>query len=670
MNFFALQDRARRSSRRLVVLFALAVLAIVVAVDAVVLLATGFDRHAGAQGLTMNYGSIAACSAAVLALIGLASLYRSISLRSGGGAAVARGMGATEVPADTDNPAWKRLRNVIEEIAIASGVPVPRIYVMENEAGINAFAAGYTPADAAVCVTQGSMDKLTRDELQGVIAHEFSHVLNGDMRLNIRLIGLLFGILVIGLLGRLLMYSGGRVGGNRSRGNSGTSLALIGLALLVVGYIGFFFGRLIQAAVARSRESLADASAVQFTRQSSGIAGALKKIAALAEGSELGAQDTQQVAHLLFGEGVDGAAMFATHPPLLQRIRTLDPGFDPEELKAIARAWQQPVVAHSANAPGASISGWAPAGGLPGIPIPGMPGGIGGMAAAIAAAGLPAAHANVDLDAGAVVAQVGHPGSDDYRAAGGLHEKLPEDLRDAARDPRRAAAVVLALALARDADARKAQVALLGQDLATDTVATVTSLADAMANLHPMLRLPLASLTAPALRRQPRPQLQAFVARLQRLINADGKVDPDEYCLAKLVQVQVIDALDPGAAFAGGRRKLANCIDEVRDLFALMARWGNDNHAGAQRAFFAAMHEALPEATVAFAWPDDWQHALDNALKELDRVSPAGKELVVRGLTLAISDDGMVSVAESELLRVVCAALHCPLPPMLQSVAA
>ena len=668
MNFFALQEQARRSSRRLVVLFVLAVVLIVAAVDVVVLpISVWFDsahRMSGGKGADSTV-VLVLISTGVVTFIGLASLFRTLALRAGGGASVARGMGATEVMHDTTNPAWRRLRNVVEEIAIASGVPVPQLFVMENESGINAFAAGYTPADAVVCVTQGSLDKLTRDELQGVIAHEFSHVLNGDMRLNIRLIGLLFGILVIGIVGRWLLSSSNV--GVRSRNNRGSGLVFIGFGLFLVGYVGYFFGRLIQAAVARSRESLADASAVQFTRQSHGIAGALKKIAALSEGSELGAQETRQVAHLLFGEGVDGAAMFATHPPLLERIRTLDPGFDPEELKAIARAWQQPVQAADADAPEASISGWAPVGGvtIPGVPITGMPAAV----AAALATGLPPIRGEIDIDATAVTDQVGNPGNDDYLAAGTLHEHLPSELAEAARDPRRAAYVILALAIARNPEARDAQQVVLADVLDPDGVRAVQALADAVADTHAMLRLPLAALTAPALRRRSRPELRALVARLQRLIHADRLVEPSEYCLAKLVQVQVIDALDPGASYTARRRKLVDVVDQVRDLFALMARWGNDNQAAAQRAFNAAIEETLPGRSVRYAWPEDWQHALDEALADLDRLDPASKELVVRGLTRALGNDGRVTVAEAELLRVVCAALHCPLPVRLDAVA-
>ncbi|MGP1666701.1 MAG: M48 family metalloprotease, partial [Rhodanobacter sp.] len=277
MDFFAQQARVRGSSRRLVLLFALAVIAIVVAIDAVVWVAMG-QRPVEGGPAPSNLPLLATTSVVVLAGICLSSLFRIMSL-TGGGKKVAESLGAVPVPLDTRDPALRQLRNVIEEVAIAAGVPVPDIYLMPDEPGINAFAAGYSASDAAVCVTRGCLEQLSRDELQGVIAHEFSHVLNGDMRLNIRLMGLLFGILVLAIVGQRVIWFGGGRGSRRDGG--GNQVWMIGLALIVVGYIGYFFARLIQAAVARSRESLADASAVQFTRQPDGIAGALKKIAVL-----------------------------------------------------------------------------------------------------------------------------------------------------------------------------------------------------------------------------------------------------------------------------------------------------------------------------------------------------------------------------------------------------
>lgn len=649
MNFFAEQERARRASRRLVVLFALAVLAIVAAVDAVLVGLFGIGRHADRVDPLVLLG-ISLVTAAVIAL---ASAWRVASL-AGGGGAVARGLGATPVPADTGNFAWKRLRNVVEEVAIASGVPVPELYVLEDEVGINAFAAGYTPADAAVCVTQGALDKLTRDELQGVVAHEFSHVLNGDMRLNVRLIGLLFGILVLGVAGRKILAGSGS---GRARGRGEGALVAFGLAFLVIGYVGFFFGRLIQAAVSRSRECLADASAVQFTRQTSGIAGALKKIAALVEGSQLASAQREEVAHMLFGDGVGLSALFATHPPLLARIRALEPGFSEIELKRVARAWQQPLRAADPDSPQATIAGFAPAVAL-------------AEGAAVAAVGaLAVAGGDVGLDARRVAAQVGHPGADDFRTAAALHAQIPDALRAQARDPQGAPALVFALALGGDADTRMRQREAITQAFGASVADAARALAESIAALPPLLRLPLAQLAFPALRRRPRPELQRFLAALAALVNADGRVELDEYCLATLVRLQVVAALDPARGFVSGSLRLADCAAELRDLCALVARYGHDDDAAARRAFLLAMHEALPDANPLFAYPDDWRPALDAALAKLARLAPEGKELVVRGLTRAIAEDGVVSVAEAELLRVVCAALHCPLPPLLPAAA-
>ena len=660
MDFFAQQAKVRRSSRNLVWLFAAAVLAIVVAVD----LVCAFVLGVGLRPLPLL-----GIAVAVVALIGLCSAYRVASL-AGGGAAVAREMNAIEVPADTTNPQWQRLRNVIEEVAIASGVPVPEIYVMQDESGINAFAAGYTPTDAAVCVTQGCLDKLNRDELQGVIAHEFSHVLNGDMRLNIRLMGLLFGIMAIWVVGRFLMWGGyfGLGDGRRRRGSSSGQIALAGIALLAIGAIGVFFGRLIQAAVSRSRESLADASAVQFTRQTEGIAGALKKIAVFEEGSALQAPRKDEVRHMLFGDA-EASSWFATHPPITERIKALEPGFKPEELDAYVKQWlaagndPDNIELHATAHPWEkAVHDFARADGDVDIG--------GGAAPAIAGAGtiggvVPARGAQLAITAAAVAAQVASPGTDDYRAATDLHARIPAALAAAARDPRGALAVVFALAISEHPDLQAQQVQAVAQAFDAALGDAVRSLVSRMIDLHPMLRLPLAQLAFPVLKRRPRPEVDRCVTTLDGLIHADGRVELDEYCLAKLVQAQVVAALDPAAGFKAGTLKLADAQDELRDLAALLAHFGNDDDETAQRAFQAAMHDALPSASILYALPEDWQAALDRALATLARLTPEGKQLTVRALTRAIAADGKVTVAESEMLRVVCAVLGCPLPPLL-----
>ncbi|MGN6150492.1 MAG: M48 family metalloprotease, partial [Lysobacteraceae bacterium] len=332
MNFFDRQAAARRASFRLSLLFALAVAGIVLVVDFIVWLPIA-AKDTASPGETL--GLLALVSLLVLAIIGLGSLSRIAGL-SGGGEAIARQLGGVPVPDQSRDPQLRRLRSVVEAIAIASGVPMPRLYVLEQESAINAFAAGHAPADAAIAVTRGALERLDRDELQGVFAHEFSHVLNGDMRMNFRLVGLLSGILTPALAGRRILEHGRAAGGGRRAG------AVVGAAFVAmgVGAPGLWFARMIKAGVSRSRELLTDASAVQATRQTAGLAGALKKIAGLPGGATLALRgEAEDISHLLFADGVGLQGLFATHPPLLQRIRALEPTFDATQLSALQRRW-------------------------------------------------------------------------------------------------------------------------------------------------------------------------------------------------------------------------------------------------------------------------------------------------------------------------------------------
>jgi Zn-dependent protease with chaperone function len=651
MNFFERQAAARGTTRRLLFLFALAVIAIVVAINAAVLLglrlsADEAQRQIGLVAFAQDRGGVLLfASLATLAVVVIASFTRIASLRSGGDA-VARQLGGTPVPEETRDPQLRRLRNVVEEIAIASCVPVPDVYVLEQEAGINAFAAGYSPSDAAIAVTRGALDRLNRDELQGVIAHEFSHVLNGDMRLNIRLMGVLFGILVLGIIGRKVLEHAR--GGRDSKG--AMAILLIALSVMIIGYVGLFFGRLIKAGVSRQREFLADASAVQFTRQSDGLAGALKKIGGLANGSKLAAAETEEVSHMLFGDGIGYSSLFATHPPLLERIQALDKHFKPEQLGELAQRWAK-----------------SPPRGLDEDLALGLTEDRRGTDHKAA---LPARRAELEVSPRTVAAQVGTPASDDFRRAGAIGVALPEALRSAAQRPSDAMGVVLALLLDADDVLRTRQLGEIATrlDQASADSAQINFLA--LSGLHPMLRLPLASLAFPLLRRRPREELERFAATCEVLIHLDGQIGLFEYCLARMVRRQVIESLDPSRYRTAGRRKLVQNPEALADLFAVVAQHGHEHEDAARKAYNAGLGKVLPGAAAAYRPPRDWVAALDRALPALDAVDPLGKQLLVEGLVAAISQDGRVAVAEAELLRAVCSALHCPLPPMLESAAA
>ena len=651
MNFFEHQAQARGRTKRLVFMFLLAVVAIVLAIDFAVVLALEWlaehEKEVRTGSLVArNAGALGVSSVAVLLTVVLASLYKMAKLRSGGGA-VARSLGGTLITSENNNPGYRRLRNVVEEIAIASGVPVPELYVLEQEAGINAFAAGWSPSDAAVTVTRGALDHLNRDELQGVIAHEFSHVLNGDMRMNIRLMGVLFGILVIGVVAREFLLRS-RVGNNKNAG----AIVLVALAVMIIGYVGLFFGRLIKASISRQREFLADASAVQFTRQNLGIAGALKKIGALAEGSKFTVANGEEVSHMLFGDGVGYSALFATHPPLAERITRVQGRFDPNELNELARGFAK--QGGIGGGEGASEARLAAEEGV-----------VAGFSAGAAAGPTTTGRERVQVSPESVVKHIARPTNDDYQTAAQIAAAIPERLRALAYMREYCAELVLALALDADPSVRAEQLKALGNALGGGAAAQVEKLAQETDALHPLQRLPLAALAFPSLRRHPRPELERFVASLTTLIHADGRIHLSEYCLAKLVALQVTEALDPSRVRGSGKLKTTDLRVEIAAVMAVLALHGALDANDAERAYLAGVAVALPTGAPPFAPAEDWPTALDGTIAKMNQLSPAAKQLVVEGLVRTMSHDNQVTVPEAELLRTVCAALHCPLPPQI-----
>jgi Zn-dependent protease with chaperone function len=336
MNFFEQQDRARRNSGRLLILMVLAVLSLITLTSLVLGLVwqlfgqshTSLWLASDAPISVLPSWPLVGCVAlAVIGVVLLGSLYKQLQL-SRGGQAIAERLGGRLINLSPQSLEERRLLNVVEEMALASGTSVPPVFVLDD-VGINAFAAGLTPQDAVIGITRGAICQLSRDELQGVIAHEFIHIFHGDMRLNTRLVSVLHGILLLGLIGGFLLRSSGR-GSRSSRDNSVAIVLAIGVTLWVLGYAGTFFGNLIKAAVSRQREFLADASAVQYTRNPDSIAGALKKIGGNLYGSQLQAGHAAEFSHMYFAAGISQAleGMLATHPPLDQRILRITPGWD------------------------------------------------------------------------------------------------------------------------------------------------------------------------------------------------------------------------------------------------------------------------------------------------------------------------------------------------------
>lgn len=623
MNFFERQHAARNVSVRLVALFALAVLLIVGLTD---LVAAIVVRNGGASTVIP---AVIATSVITLLIIGGGTASKMIQLRAGG-AAVAQSVGAVPVDPSTSDPQLRRFVNVVEEMAIASGVPTPRLFVLEAEPSINAFAAGYGPADAAITATAGALEKLNRDELQGVIGHEFSHVLNGDMRLNLRLIGLLNGILLLGLIGLRLFAFGPR----DRRGGAGPIL-VIALAATILGFVGQFFASLIKAGVSRQREWLADASSVQFTRQPTGLAGALKKIAYTDEGSAL--LDTHaesQINHMLFGEGKRGISqLYATHPPLLDRIKALEPGFDPSELRALHDQWvqQHPV----------DIDQLAASYGIP-----------------------PDTAAPVAVTPASVIARVATVSPEDIAAGAALRAQLPPQVQQATTMPTTAVPLILAMLLDVSPPMRAKQLAIVRARLG-NAAGTATELAASeIVQLPANLRLPVVGMVAPMLLARPAQDLDTIVATFDELVAADNSISLFEYCLTRLVRGLIRDSRNPAERSRTGRGNAQGAQAAATALITALAAAGNADQAAAERAYSAAMTH-LFGAAPAYAVPADLAKALDAGWDDLDALAPNDKQRLVEALVIAVKDDGVVQIAESDLLRVTCALLHCPLPALL-----
>jgi len=645
MDFFEAQARAKQRTNRLVFLFVLAVIGTILVGYAAAIFLLHQTAGRGRAGRYSNYyvespvpasywdpRVFAGVAVGTLAVVGLASLYKWSQMREGG-AAVAEMVGGRRLDPHTTNLTERRLLNVVEEMAIASGLPLPAVYVLDEEPGINAFAAGLTTSDAVVTVTRGTLDKLTRDELQGVIGHEFSHILNGDMRLNVKLTAVLFGILVIGLLGRGILYSmsRGRVRSDDRKGGGIVAVLGIGLALMIIGYVGYFFGKLIQAAVSRQREFLADASAVQFTRNPGGITGALKKIGGYAIGSDLTHGDAAQFSHFFFAQGFRSnfGGLWATHPSLDERIRAVDPQFD-------GRFIEPPEVVDVAHESFVT-AGLAPRRAAP------APGPLLAMAA------------------------IGSLTPQHVEYAQTLLAQVPANLRDAARSPSQAAAMVYALLLDEDAAVREKQFALIGSLDNAAALEATRALLPAVAQTPAAARQALVSLTLPAIRNLSDADLARFDGCTDALIMADGTISVFEFMIQKALLRHVVRARQPDQHARPEIFALPTVAGEISLVLSILANAAGETR-NTQVAAFAAGVSQLPtiSAHLAFAAADTWDFKeLDAALNRLGTASDPVKQQVLFAAAHAVSQDGNILPIEAELLRAVSDALGCPMPPLI-----
>jgi hypothetical protein len=518
-------------------------------------------------------------------------------------------------------------------MALASGVPVPAVFMLSEERGINAFAAGHSPSDCVIGVTRGCAQQLTRDQLQGVVAHEFSHILNGDMRLDLRLMGVLYGILLMGLTGRELLRWAA-YGGGRRRNNGGMYLLAIGLTFMVVGFLGMLFGNLIKAAVSRQREFLADASAVQFTRNPEGIAGALKRIGAAVFGSKLIGPRAAEASHMYFAEGV--ASLFATHPPLNVRIRAIDPDWDGK--------FPPPL----------------PTDAIAGVEAVGAEGFIEGVtsAAAVDVYDRPVPVPTVQHAA----RQVASPTEVHRTYVQQLLAAMPQSLIDAAHEPYGARALIFALLLDGNADVRAAQLAALQKAADANVFELTLQLVPPAHQLDVQGLLPLVDMSLPALRALSVSQYNEFIKCFLALVDADRRISLFEWTLHHILLRHLrpqFEAVKPPQIVYYGLQQLGQQCSVLLSALARASQQDDD-------AAFAAGARHIPEASLQLL-PQDASglNALDQALHDLAQVAPKQRARLVGACASCICADAAVNVTECELLRAICDMLDCPMPPLV-----
>ncbi|MFP6848353.1 MAG: M48 family metallopeptidase [Pseudomonas sp.] len=643
MNFFEQQDRARRNSGRLLILMVLAVLSLITLTS----LALGLvwqlfgQQHTSLwlageapMGVLPSWPLVGVVALAVIGVVLLGSLYKGLQL-SRGGSAVAERLGGRLINLAPQSLDEQRLLNVVEEMALASGTPVPPVYVLDD-VGINAFAAGLTPQDAVIGITRGAISLLSREELQGVIAHEFSHIFHGDMRLNTRLVAVLHGILLLGLIGGFLLRGSSRSSSRSSRDNSAAAIMAAGAALWLLGYAGTFFGNLIKAAVSRQREFLADASAVQFTRNPQSIAGALQKIGGNLNGSQLRAGHAAEFSHMYFAAGISQAleGMLATHPPLAERIRRITPDWDgsyplvssmsllPDEAspdqRSVAQGWDQALASQAA-----------------------------GFSAAAATA---------------AIGSIGEPQAAHLQQAHSVLHGLNPLLREAAHHGSGAQALLYGLLLAPVAPFREQQLQLLRPVVNAEVMDTLLALTQPLRELPLSQRLHLLDLAIPALKQLSAEQVTELCRHMAQLIRADAKVDLLEWTLLRIVERN----LAPSRRLSG-HVKLLDVSSEVQVLLSFLARAGSARPEQAQAALTHAASELpfAPQTLLPAAQSD--LKALEAALKRLNQLQPLQKPRLLKAMARCIEHDGRIEVAEAELLRAVADLLDCPMPPLLHA---
>ncbi len=645
---------------RLIILLILSVIVIIGSVFCLVLL--GFaafnpDRDVLSDPFIIGQALLWS-TLGVSTVVGSGMMLKFIEL-SQGGKAIAELVGGRRLLPNTVQPTEKRLLNIVEEMALAAGMPVPPVYVLDREPGINAFAAGHTVNDAIIGVNRGTLEILNRDELQGVIGHEFSHILNGDMRMSLRIIGLLHGIQAIALIGYMLIRAVGNTSYRLSsdkdnKGDPRILLLVAGMALLAIGSIGLFCARLIKASISRQREFLADASSVQFTRNPQGIGGALKMIAAHADHSRVRSENAEALSHMFFADrlGKMAAGLFATHPPLRKRIERVEPRFN-GDLTEYLRTRAKATIGYdderekSPPAPERSpFDRFTPEiGKFPGVGPKSLHGGF--------------------LNPMLIIAAIGSPTEDDIEYSRVVIGNVPDRLLRACHETFSARCVVFASLLDRDPGIRRGQMEMIHRNEGEETVRETAALLPYLTESEVRYRLPIFEILQGTLVGLSDNQYRQFRKTLSELIAADQLINLFEFFLRHHLVIHLDRHFGHATAKEIKYETPDQVAGEIGYVLSVLAKIGHEADAESRAAFHAGISGLKLSPAPEYLAEGLNIGQLARAITILSHASPQLKKDFLSAVVIAISYDRRVTVEEAELFRALAESLDCPVPPLM-----
>lgn len=659
MNFFADQRRAKSQTNKLVFMYALTVIFTAVGTVAFAIFVANYNhiQHGEYHMIDFTQPYIWQVFIAVVTIICGTSFFKILILGKGG-RYVARLIGANEVDLETTDPLLRRYINVVEEMSIASGTPMPGVYIMEREDCINAFAAGYEIDDAVVAVTKGALQKLNRDELQGVIAHEFSHIFNGDMKLNIKLIGYLYGLYMLGELGRVLINSTGRRSrycSRRSSRNNGGQIAIVGFAVMVLGYIGYFFASLLKAAISRQREFLADASSVQFTRNPDGIGGALKKIYAYSQGAILESAHANEVSHMFFGDAIKRwTNLYATHPPIEDRLKAVFKGFnmskfEREEVDEIYKELtehnqveqyqeekkerkKQEIEDRENEILNTQFVASMAA--LNQVSIKKKP--------------------KIEETAGVIDQK-------NVEFAKKLLNELPKRVHQSVKTSYGSKCLMYAMLIDKNDEIRQRQFNALNSKEQPGTVELVHELAEYCKELQEVFRLPVIEIALPALKKLSEDQRGLFLSLTKKLIMADHKVNIYEFIIYNFLRSS-LTGQNKFFSRSLGKRLLK---DDVKAVLSFIAHVGSKNDEDKLSSFKNGIQPLYRNDVRIISLKDLSLNKISQSLTKLKSAKIEFKQDFINACIRVVEDDDHITVREYELVRLISEIMLVPAPPII-----